>query len=79
MPTMNYRKRITVDPKILVGKPVITGTRIPVELILKMLAEGMATKEILAGYPRLTKEDIQAALWYAKELVEEERTYPATP
>ena len=41
-----------------------------------MLAEGMNIREILAGYPRLTKEDIQAALWYAKELVEEERTYP---
>ncbi len=74
---MNYKKRITMDQKIMVGKPVITGTRIPVELILKMLAEGMKEKEILAGYPRLTKEDLQAALWYAKELVEDERVYPS--
>lgn len=75
---MNYRKRITIDQKIMVGKPVITGTRIPVELILKMMAEGMREKDILAGYSRLTKEDIQAALWYAKELVEDERVYPST-
>lgn len=72
---MNYRKRITIDQKIMVGKPVITGTRIPVELILKMLAEGMKEKEILTGYPRLTGEDIRAALWYAKEVVEDERVY----
>ena len=73
---VNYRKHIIVDPKILVGKPVIKGTRIPVELVLKMLAEGMNIKEIIAGYPRLTKEDIQATIWYAKELVGEEKTYP---
>ena len=75
---MNYKKYITVNPKILVGKPIITGTRIPVELILKMLAEGMNINEIITGYPRLTKKDIQAAIWYAKELVEEERIYPLT-
>lgn len=73
---MNYKKRITINPKILVGKPVITGTRISVEQVLKMLAEGMTVKEIIVGFPRLTIEDIKAALWYAKELVEEERTYP---
>lgn len=69
---MNYKNRIIVDPKILVGKPVVKGTRIPIELILKMLAEGMTTEEVLAGYPRLTKEDVLAALWYATDIVEEE-------
>ncbi|KKS74372.1 MAG: hypothetical protein UV46_C0045G0006, partial [Candidatus Gottesmanbacteria bacterium GW2011_GWC2_42_8] len=47
---MNYKRYITVNPKILVGKPIITGTRIPVELILKMLAEGMNINEIITGY-----------------------------
>jgi uncharacterized protein (DUF433 family) len=72
---MNYKNRVIADPKVLVGKPVIKGTRIPVELILKMLAEGMEVKEILKGYPRLKKEDILAAVDYAREVVEQEKTY----
>ncbi len=47
-------KRITVDPKIMVGKPVIRGTRIPVGLILKMLGQGISTEEILREYPQWT-------------------------
>jgi len=47
----------------MVGKPVITGTRIPVELLLKMLAQGMSEDEILKGYPRLRKADLRAAVW----------------
>lgn len=73
---MNYQKRITIDPKIMVGKPVITGTRVPVELLLKMLAQGMSEKEILKGYPRLTKTDLRAAVWYARSLVENQRSHP---
>jgi uncharacterized protein (DUF433 family) len=53
--------RITVDPKIMFGKPVIKGTRVPVELILRKIAEGMTDGEILAHHPHLTAADIRAA------------------
>jgi uncharacterized protein (DUF433 family) len=56
--------RIVVDPEILVGKPVIKGTRIPVYLIIEFLANGLTEEEILDQYPTLTKEDIKAALLY---------------
>jgi len=63
--TTKYQNRITVDPKVMVGKPVIKGTRITVELILRLLAQGQAIEEILKAYPHLKKEDILAALEYA--------------
>jgi uncharacterized protein (DUF433 family) len=66
--------RITVDPDVLVGKPVIRGTRIPVYLIVELVANGMSIKEILNEYPRLKEEDIKAALLYASKLVESEVT-----
>ncbi|MGD0451292.1 MAG: DUF433 domain-containing protein [Candidatus Bathyarchaeia archaeon] len=66
--------RITVDPDVLVGKPVIRGTRIPVYLIVELVANGMPIKEILKEYPRLKEEDIKAALLYASKLVEGEVT-----
>ena|SRR3972149_528134 len=58
-------KRVEVNPKVMAGKPVIRGTRIPVELILDMLAEDVPTAEILKAYPDLTGEDIRAAVAYA--------------
>ena len=67
-----FRKRITTDPDILTGKPTIAGTRIPVELILKKLAQNISIGEILRDFPRLTREDVQAAILYAEELVEEQ-------
>jgi len=67
--------RIEINPKIMIGKPVIKGTRIPVELILKMLSQGIATEEILGEYPQLTKEDIQAALAYGVKALEVEEVY----
>ena len=66
--------RITVDPDVLVGKPVIRGTRIPVYLIVGLVANGLTTKEILKEYPRLKEEDVKAALLYASKLVESEVT-----
>jgi uncharacterized protein (DUF433 family) len=66
--------RITVDPGVLVGKPVIRGTRIPVYLIVELVANGMTAKEILKEYPRLKEEDVKAALLYASKLVENEVT-----
>lgn len=65
---MKWENRITIDPKIMVGKPVISGTRIPVDLIIKKLAQGETKEEILQDYPHLTGEDIQAALWYSHNL-----------
>ena len=63
-------ERITVDPKVMVGKPVIRGTRIPVSLILKMLGQGIPTEDVLREYPRLEKVDVEAAIAYAARVVE---------
>ena len=68
--------RIEINPKVMIGKPVIKGTRIPVDLILKMLSQGIVTEEILEEYPHLTKEDIQAALAYAAESLKMEEVPP---
>jgi len=61
----NMHDRIEVNPEVMLGKPVIRGTRIPVELILRKLSEGVTEADLLDAYPRLTREDIQAALAYA--------------
>ena len=66
--------RIVVDSEVLSGKPVIKGTRIPVYLIIELLANGMTEKEVLRQYPTLKKEDIKAALLYASKCVENEET-----
>ncbi|MDQ4076025.1 MAG: DUF433 domain-containing protein [Chloroflexota bacterium] len=58
-------ERITLHPKVMVGKPVIRGTRIPVELLVRMVAQGISEAEILQEYPALEPEDIRAALTYA--------------
>ena len=60
-------ERIEINPEIILGKPVIRGTRIPVEIILRKLAEGATEADLLDAYPRLTKQDIQAALAYAAD------------
>jgi uncharacterized protein (DUF433 family) len=69
-------QRITVNPKIMVGKPVIRGTRIPVELIVRMLAQGITEADILREYPRLEDEDIRAALAYAASVLAQEDVLP---
>jgi len=58
--------RITVNPKIFSGKPIIRGMRIPVETVLSLLAQGESVEAILADYPGLTREDVQACLVYAR-------------
>lgn len=68
----NLLQRIEVDPQIMLGKPVIKGTRIPVELILRKLASLVSPAEILRDYPKLTEQDIQAALLYAAEALSTE-------
>lgn len=66
--------RITIDPEVLSGKAVIKGTRIPVHLIIELLANGLTEKEILKQYPTLNREDIKAALIYASKCIENEET-----
>ncbi len=62
-----YRDRIVIDPEILVGKPVVRGTRIPVELVLKRLAQDLDVESLLQAYPRLTLDDVKACLQYAQD------------
>lgn len=68
---MILSERIEMNPRIMLGKPVIRGTRIPVELLLRKL-KGATEAELLEGYPRLTREDIRAALAYAAATVAHE-------
>jgi uncharacterized protein (DUF433 family) len=62
---LNWRRRIASDPKVMVGKPVVAGTRITVECILEHLAAGYTVGELLEQYPRLEADDVQAALLYS--------------
>ena len=71
-------ERIVVNPKIMGGRPVVKGTRITVEQVLKLLAQGLSPKEILKDYPHLSKDDIAAVLLYAAKVAGEEEIYPVT-
>ncbi|HEX9758405.1 MAG TPA: DUF433 domain-containing protein [Nitrospiria bacterium] len=71
---MTITDRIEVNPKVMMGKPVIRGTRITVELILRKLSEGATLTDLLDAYPRLTREDIQAAIGYAADTLAHEET-----
>jgi uncharacterized protein (DUF433 family) len=75
---MDWRERITVDPRICHGRVCIKGTRIMVSIILDNLAANESTEAILRSYPSLTREDIQAAMLYAAELARE-RVIPFVP
>lgn len=75
---MNWQDRIVIDPNILVGKPIIKGTRIAVAVIVELLAEGWTHEQILKNYPHLITEDIQAALHYASDMMKQEKRYPLT-
>jgi uncharacterized protein (DUF433 family) len=68
-------RRITIDAKVLVGKPTIRGMRISVEQIINLLGQGMTHGEILAEYPVLEEEDIRAALRYAHLMLNKEKVY----
>jgi uncharacterized protein (DUF433 family) len=76
---MPYRDRIAVDPEILAGKPVIKGTRLAVEFIIELLAEGWSHEDILKNYPGLVADDILACLGYAGAILRSERVYPLEP
>ncbi len=76
---MTVMDRIEVNPKVMMGKPVIRGTRIPVELILRKLSEGLTEDELLEAYPRLTRGGIKAAIGYAAETVAHEENLVLGP
>jgi len=73
---MNWNERIIIDPDVLVGKPTIRGTRLAVEFVIDLLAQGWPEEEILRNYPGLTHEDVQACLSYASAILQAERVYP---
>ena len=70
---ITHHERIEINPDVMLGKPVIKGTRIPVELIIRKLGEGAVLEDLLDAYPNLEKEDIQAALLYAADHMGNER------
>ncbi len=71
----NWQARITTNPKVMFGKPVIKGTRIPVELILEKLGHGETVEHLLKAYPRITREDISACLLFAQHSVMNDVVY----
>ncbi len=73
---MDWRERITVDPEVLAGKPVVSGTRLSVEFVVGLLAEGWTVRQVLANYPTLGTKDVRACLAYAAEVLRDETTYP---
>lgn len=75
---MSWQNRISINPAVLTGKPVIKGTRLAVEFIVELLSQGWSFDEIMESYPPLTKEDIQAALHYATEMLKAEAIFPAS-
>ena len=72
---MNHHNRIVIDPDILVGKPVVKGTRLSVDFLLGLLAQGWAESEILRNYPGLEREDLLACWAYASEALSQEKVY----
>jgi uncharacterized protein (DUF433 family) len=67
--------RIETNPSVMIGKPEIRNTRIPVELLLRKLAEGATVADLLAAYPRLTEDDIRACLAYAADTIAHEESF----
>ncbi len=73
---MKWSERISIDSEVLQGKPVVKGSRLAVEFIVDLLAQGWTSEDILRNYPGLTAADIQACLSYASRLIRAERVYP---
>jgi uncharacterized protein (DUF433 family) len=71
----DWKEMITADPEVMVGKPVIAGTRLTVEFIVERLADGWTEDELLQNYPGLTREQIHACLAYAAEMLSEVQMY----
>jgi uncharacterized protein (DUF433 family) len=75
---MNWQERIEINPKILVGKPVIKGTRMSVEFVIGLLGQGWTEEQVLKEYDHLDRADILACLTYASEVLSSERIYPVS-
>jgi uncharacterized protein (DUF433 family) len=73
---MNWEGRIVIDPEILCGKPVIKGTRLAVEFVVDLLAQGWTAADVLKNYPGVTQDDILACLAYASAVLRAEKVYP---
>lgn len=74
-----FQDRIVANPDILVGKPIVRGTRIPVYIVLAHLAHNFDLNELFASYPRLTIEDVQACLAYAGAVIDGDVAFPTLP
>jgi uncharacterized protein (DUF433 family) len=74
---MTEEPRIVLDPNVLVGKPVVRGTRLSVEFVIGLLADGWSEAEIIGNYPGLTHEDILACLAYAHDVLSSEKVFPS--
>jgi uncharacterized protein (DUF433 family) len=74
---MSEPARIIRDPAILAGKPVVRGTRLSVDFIIGLLADGWTDAEVLRNYPGLVREDISACLAYARDVLRSEKVYPS--
>jgi len=72
---MDWKDRISIEPAVLVGKPVIKGTRLAVEFVIDLMAQGWSEQDILENYPGVTHEDIIACLRYAEQVIKTERVY----
>jgi uncharacterized protein (DUF433 family) len=72
----HWKDRIVIDPAVLTGKPVVRGTRLAVEFVVGLLAQGWSEADVLGNYPGLTREDVLACLRYAQERLQGERVYP---
>jgi uncharacterized protein (DUF433 family) len=72
---MNWEERITVDANVLAGKPIIKGTRIAVEFVIDLLGRGWTVEQVLREYDHLSREDVQACLAYAGDVLKSERVY----
>ncbi len=74
---MTQHPRITLDPDVLVGKPVIRGTRLSVEFVIGLMADGWSESEILENYPGISHGDIIACLAYARDVLNAEKVFPS--
>ncbi len=75
---MDWEKRIVIDPRVLAGKPVIKGTRVPVEVVVGSLASGMTVEQVCQDY-QIAAEDVRAALTYAADVLADERVHALPP
>jgi len=74
---VKWKEHLSTDPKVMLGKPVIKGTRITVELIVERLGQGQAIEDILVSYPHITREGVMACLPYAAYVLRNETVYEA--